>query len=701
MPTIDRAALGIKVAQPQAPRLDPGARGFTVNAGAVMAAQQTPTIDARGFVAQAGAAADIGAALVEVGGAAQRIAMERQEINNRRKVLEIESLMVQKRIDIAERIGQTPDDTEWEGIAAKEADNAQKEWLKDLAPAVREEVYARATVWKNNLVAETGRAALGRSMDMLAADLETRRLAAIDGLNVEDAQAATAELLQRGLIRPDVAHRQNADTLEQIERKQREAQREAIVADADAAPDLWKERHREKPDDMEYEDYDLGLRVADRAIQRRTSRIGEEIADAVASDPDLSEEKVREIAGNGLRPAALAEVLGDFQELQAARAKGALAEPRAVSKNFGALLAEAEQYDKEGDTDGAQFVSIMMRTKALLPEELRGEITGPLSKKWTPGSEPEAPETVKSYASQILREWFTDKKFGEYQKEVPLAPSDPGYYPGINRTKLIDDPAKRDEAMTRRADAEMIVRKWLKENPNATITETKAKIREASNVSLLPGEVDRLNKRPPPATAPDPTRMESLLKQLGADPEDITAPGTVRSAAATTDAPAAYGSPLTPLVDAPLRFGGIDVPETGDLGVPRVTVFGGAKDPVDNGLSYFGGKTGKGGREGVAIPKKILEHFYGGGRATWEQARVEATLPDGTRKVLPIADLGTAEWVWKKNGKPVMDLTPGAVEALGGKVLHNKRGHLLGVQGLEGVRFRLLPLEENIPPFSE
>lgn len=139
----------------------------------------------------------------------------------------------------------------------------------------------------------------------------------------------------------------------------------------------------------------------------------------------------------------------------------------------------------------------------------------------------------------------------------------------------------------------------------------------------------------------------------------------------------------------PSSFAGLPIQDRYE-GV-RASVFGGKDDPVDNGLSAFGGETGKGAKEGVAIPEKILRAVVGGGKSRWAQTKVRVTTPAGVTKVLPVVDLGTAEWVWEKEGGAVLDFTPGAAEALGGKVIRDRRGKLKDLQGLNGLSFEILP----------
>lgn len=162
------------------------------------------------------------------------------------------------------------------------------------------------------------------------------------------------------------------------------------------------------------------------------------------------------------------------------------------------------------------------------------------------------------------------------------------------------------------------------------------------------------------------------MDRYNGDPLGLGDPGMGGSSA-----PAAGGSAYAP--PGKYNFGGISFDENG-WGETSATVFGGGNDPDDNGLSAFGGKTGAGGREGVAVPEKILRQMFGDDRKKWENAVVEVETDQGTTR-LPVADLGTAEFVWEREGKPTLDLTPGAVKQLGGEVIY-RNGKMAGVRGV-------------------
>jgi len=138
-------------------------------------------------------------------------------------------------------------------------------------------------------------------------------------------------------------------------------------------------------------------------------------------------------------------------------------------------------------------------------------------------------------------------------------------------------------------------------------------------------------------------------------------------------------------------------------GVPysgaAATVFGGPNDPADNGRSAFGGATGPGGKEGTAIPQALLSAKFPGKSKEWisENVRTVVRGPDGLFHSLPVVDLGTAEWVWNKNGRPTLDLTEGAARAIGGKPRYTAGGKLAGVDGLPSLDFAVVSIDTGKP----
>ena len=127
----------------------------------------------------------------------------------------------------------------------------------------------------------------------------------------------------------------------------------------------------------------------------------------------------------------------------------------------------------------------------------------------------------------------------------------------------------------------------------------------------------------------------------------------------------------------------------------EASVFGGENDPNDSGISAFGRKTGPGGDEGVAVPKKILKANGFPTKASQDGAkvRVRTTLDDGTIRDFThsVVDLGPSEGIFEEKGTSVLDFTEGAIRNSGGRALKDGSGKITGVAGIKKVDFEILP----------
>lgn len=145
-----------------------GSRGFVVH-NDFSAASQAPLIDRRGFVAAAASAGAIGESMQRVGGALNEMAMQQFRAINERKVLEAQDMLALGQDEIAAQITAEHDETKWEGIAQKGADDHVKKVLADksLSPDARDAITARATMWRTRVVGETKVTSARRSFQLL------------------------------------------------------------------------------------------------------------------------------------------------------------------------------------------------------------------------------------------------------------------------------------------------------------------------------------------------------------------------------------------------------------------------------------------------------------------------------------------------------------------------------------------------------
>lgn len=158
-------------------------------------------------------------------------------------------------------------------------------------------------------------------------------------------------------------------------------------------------------------------------------------------------------------------------------------------------------------------------------------------------------------------------------------------------------------------------------------------------------------------------------------------------------------------------FGGQPVRPPGGTYTGAIpTVFGGKKDPGDEGINYLGKPTGKGGIEGTAIPQALLHDKFPDkvtvrdgkipdAQKQWIDKNVRTVVrgPDGRMHVMPVADLGTAEKVWSDKGRPTLDLTEGAARQIGAKPTYDKNGIMRGLTGVSTVDFSVVSIETSKP----
>jgi hypothetical protein len=200
---------------PQAPSLDPGTRGFTVDLSAVAAAQEPALIDARGFIAQAGAAGYIGQALEKVADLGTKMAQEHFASENRTKVLDAEAALESATKQLAARVSTEKSTLKWKPIAEEEMDKWHEILLGDkteLSRSARADIEALFNRWKVNSLRDVQTKAMTTAFEREAHALNGRRLDAIAANDWNKAHESTNLALDRRLISHDTATQQDEDT---------------------------------------------------------------------------------------------------------------------------------------------------------------------------------------------------------------------------------------------------------------------------------------------------------------------------------------------------------------------------------------------------------------------------------------------------------------------------------------------------------
>lgn len=485
-----------------------------------------PQIEVRGFLDEARGAAAIGQGLEVVGDSTMRLAEEHGKLVALNQGYEADDELGMIETDLATAISREPDELKWGEILNAHLEKAKTEVLsKPRLGIAQQQVAAAHSRWaqqqRHNVMVQQARRTLDKGRENIAGKY-TRLVGEKD---FQAARNLADDPQVREVMGEDWAATATVKANEAEQVSAARDRRDAIEQDAAATPDMWLERNPE-PGDMDPDDWQAGQAMARRVISARVSDAADEIGDGIATGKIKTAQDIEATAAGRLGPAALERAKEDLRKMQSDAWRAENLSEKGVTKNFGLLLSEVDKYDKAADADGSKYARLVWQIKTLMPEELRGEITQPLARKWNPASGPDAPEPLRGFVRDTLRNWFEDGKFGQTRKLRPLAPGDAGYYDGTEAMKWVDDPPARDAAAARRGEAEMEMAKWLKENPTATIKEAKEHLLRSSSASLLPSDVSSLLRRPAPAAPVED--VGARLKQINArvKPAEYVDPGT-------------------------------------------------------------------------------------------------------------------------------------------------------------------------------
>ena len=325
-------------------------------------------------------------------------------------------------------------------------------------------------------------------------------------------------------------------------------------------------------------------------------------------------------------------------------------------------------YNPAKDETGATLAQLRAQLGTLpLPKESLQELSSRLTTRANP-AEPKAKKRHRLQADfqQRTDQHFDEGKFGKWFAWDLPRDADGKAIPGKEQTKIITS-ADWSKALTTKR---RFLDQWdafIQNSPEGIDPAEAEKVYSSIFEKVVLDADDSLPTGGGLPPAPAAVEFDDIDGLLGDPPASSKLPAQSSTFG---------GVPILP----PGRFYQNATP----------TVFGGTSDPDDNGLSAFGGTTGEGGREGVAIPHDILKATFPGKDKAWfeKNVRVAVRTEDGRRAVFPVADLGTAERIWKRNGKPTLDLTPGAVAQLGGAVIR-EGGKMTGLRGIGNLSFAL------------
>jgi len=233
-------------------------RGITVDLrGPAASAGAVPQIDARGFIAQAGAGAAIGRAVSDAGDELAKIQMRQMEAINIRKEAEAMRSMDEEDARILAEIKNEPDETKWHDIAENRI-SALKTRLLDkeanpLSPVALSAITDRLEGWASRRRANIITQSADHSRQRAADEINGQIIRSMDRGDYGTARQLAQRGVEAGYFGDDQAARLEVEARKHAEAKQREAMTNQVIAVARtqgkaAADDLIEKSNADEVD---------------------------------------------------------------------------------------------------------------------------------------------------------------------------------------------------------------------------------------------------------------------------------------------------------------------------------------------------------------------------------------------------------------------------------------------------------------------
>lgn len=511
MPTIPTIALSQLKPLPNTPDpvLDREKRptmdlsGVMQAAGRLGKAGMMPDINPAPFVAEAGALDAVGRAVTQAGGILEAHAMKRMEAKNDADLADAELALKNEQADFENWKMENPNPDTWGPEWERRGHEALQTQLSNehLSRSGREALALQGKRWLGNSLLDVSRDSTKATYARAASSVRAEYERAVAAGDFAGAEAAAAKGEEKGYFFPHQAQAMREGIVE----KQKEFKRDAEANVALSDPEGWLAHNKKPAEGQSVHDYMAIRNVAEGAARDDFHNAQKDMADFMATNPLATPEAVASAAGGRLRPGELAVWQGEAAKRLDATEKARRASPEFIRQKYGELLDKAEQFSKSDanvmDPKAREVYADLHMQALQLPENLRGEITGPLERKWRQ-EPPKIEGTVKEYVQESLKDFFNQGAFGALEKRVPKVPGDEGYLSYKPDFKTITDVEGRAKAQMARADATLGMEQWMKANPKATRAEATAELYRQSGGVLRMDEASKLLKGADKATTP-------------------------------------------------------------------------------------------------------------------------------------------------------------------------------------------------------
>lgn len=529
----------------------------------------------------------------------------------------------------------------------------------EAAPAVRDRLTRYFDSFATSATIEARRDAAQLQTTRTRLALENEYEAALANGDRAGAEAVIGTMRAEGITLPEQADQLERETARQF--AFRDALRE-IDAEPLMAPDLFQgDEWRDAFPDLTEEDATRLRRHATQRGNQAKADFWNDVQNEALSGTVLSADDLEELAETG--------VISARQRAAYLRAYHTSAPPQFDPAIYNAAHEAIQGYSPANDPTGAGIATIRSQLATLpLPKDHVRELAKRLDDRLKTTDDPDH-KLAPQFSDAIKKAWNA----GEFGGWTDFDDHDNNQWTEPKESFNLSD--YNDAANLRRKFNEAWDAYLGAAPPDVTYEEAKTTF--DSLFDRIVRDKQSLPTRDLFPTIPPPVDFGGDIDSLLGIPA-APAPETGRETSATFG-----GQPIRPP----------GVMYRGAVG----TVFGGANDPADSGVTATGESSA--GRAGVAIPKAILDQNFPGKDKKWlaENVRAVVTTPAGSRYVFPWIDYGTAEWVWEKNGRPTLDLTQEAAQEMGAQVILDRSGQIAGVEGLERLDFAIVSTATSQP----
>lgn len=478
-----------------------------------------PDVDPRAFNAEFEALGAVGKALASAGSVMGAVVEKRAEAKNDADAGDAEAALMDATGKFTKWKAENPNPDLWEEGWKTHAAEATSAVLSNplLSARGKERIAAGAQRWAS-------RGALAAVEESTTATFKRAASAeeAVYSRSIQSKDYITAgESAKRGEEKGYFFPHQRAAMEAGIVKAQKIDKKEDLLRSVIAAPDAWLAEHPMPAEGEDGDDWAAAHSVAEAASRDALQNTQKAVADYMAGNPLATPGSVTEFAQGRLRPAELEHFTAEAARRLRVGAADESAKPENVKALFGQLLAASDKFmaAPQSSTDPASresYVALHLAARGL-PESLRGEITGPLEKKWRQDS-PDIDGTVKDYVGASLKGLYDQGGFGRLEMRVLKGPEDEGFLSYKPDYKTVVDPAGKAAADAKRADATIELNKWMQANPRATRPEATAAIYRLSGEQMRMDEAARILGKADAVSvarsAPAPPDYAAILSSL-------------------------------------------------------------------------------------------------------------------------------------------------------------------------------------------